>query len=196
MLTFCWCVEECESLLLGRLQFKLKQERNSGTGVPAVIFICIHRRRGGIILGEGKTRWWPFTAVHTKFAEMRLERLQENGLKGLAEKCEILRQKWIEINRDFSEFCQVPEVKSFRQFNHRADPGRAYRVYSRDPKKSFEQRAPCKKCFHLYHWGYEAKADPASDVHDAGNCAEDDVHLRLRKGDQVLLNKAEDQTSY
>jgi hypothetical protein len=190
-------LDDCESQLLRPLNLVLTKPEDRGTGLPEVIFICTsHPRDKGIILGECKTRWWPFTAVDKKFAQMRLNRFPADGLETLKRNYKILHSNWRKSKDDLKAFSQLPEMADFQRFSHRAEQGRAYRIYSEDKKNPFTQCAPCAKCFHTYDWGDQDKLQPEEYFHRAGNCAEDDVHLRLGNGYQRLLNIEKNQSSY
>lgn len=190
-------LESCEKVLFEPLRgLSWNDLGEVYLGLPAVIFVC-QTSNGGIMFGESTTDWGPFTAVDAKFAEMRRQRLQDNGLKGLVEKCAVLQQKWSDAKRTFSTFREFPEVKSFVGHDHEQERGRAYRLYSRIGKKSFEECPPCTKCFHLYKWGQQGEAQSKSHFYEAGCCAEDDVHLQLEERKKpTAVKQDEDQRSY
>lgn len=192
--------EDWESFLLDfSRDLKLVKKDGSGTGLPAVIFICSSHE--GILLGESKARWWPFTAVDSKISQMRLGRFPADSLKTLQDRCEVLKpiwKKWKSAKSDGEVFRREVQMK-MKQSEHRTKPGRAYSVFATEEKPPFSRRAPCPKCFGLYDWGYHNVDDlPDRNIEffAAGNCAEDDVHLRLGEGHRSLLNKNKDQSAY
>jgi hypothetical protein len=171
------------------------KKKGSGSGLPAVIFICPSHE--GIVLGECKARWWPFTAVDRKFSEMRLGRFPAGGLETLEDRCKVLEpmwNNWKETKASIEVLRQALQMKDL-QFNHGANPGRAYCVFAHDQENPSIRRAPCPQCFCLYDWNYHDKPDIKTEFFTAGNCAEDDVHLRLWKGSSKSLNKNKDQST-
>ncbi|OAL27440.1 hypothetical protein AYO20_09791 [Fonsecaea nubica] len=178
--------------VLEQLELKLPKKPTPnftlGTGLPATIFVCAVEE--GMVWGECKMQWYPFDSVTNEFRKMRLCRLggkkcrlfdQSTKLKAIEEASRGTAGNPGGQTRkaNAANFKRLLTERGWTPFDHRQEPGIAYRVGYGDAEKRFRRRVPCLKCSHLFNWGIQINGPSDKNFFEIMNCAEDDVHMQL-----------------